>query len=485
MNKIFSILLFLTVLTVVGSLLSLSAAAASNVSDNLTVESVDGGIMIESIDEVSVSTSDEIQSAHSDEASVSGSASLNDEASVSGSASLNDDEISDFDSSDVANIHDGKKSSSSKKLSAGKTNPFKILSYYINERGLSEINLDSDYVFNKNTDSDFKDGIVIGHDLTINGNGHTLDGSRQCRIFKINGNAIKVVFNNINFINGATWDIGGAAILGNCTAVNCTFRNNDFGYVACGGAMYGGCAINCIFEDNNYYRHEAIESQGGAMYGGSAINCIFRHNGAAKGGAVANSYVENCTFEENRAGNWAGAMLGGFAKGCTFIRNDGRMSGGAINYGNAENCTFIENKAGVGSAMADGSAVNCVFMDNIADWGGSAIQWGNATLCIFNNDTIGETAVIVPALVIANAKAGLSFANQLIVNIQDANRNYDGVKIILNVYKDDVLVGTYHALSGDVCILDLDAGVYNVLVSIEGIPEVQYVESTIMISNPA
>lgn len=58
----------------------------------------------------------------------------------------------------------------------------------------STINLENDYRYN--SDVDPLDGIGIDKALTINGNGHTLDGLKTSRIFEINTEAF-VTFNNI------------------------------------------------------------------------------------------------------------------------------------------------------------------------------------------------------------------------------------------------------------------------------------------------
>ena len=304
----------------------------------------------------------------------------------------------DVDDVDVISAPQDKKSTSSKKLSDSKPSSFLYLNHALKNN--ANVVLDEDYAYFCRTDSEFTNGILLDHDITIDGNGHTIDGCRLSRIFKIGSDNVNVVIKNLNLVNGRTRDIGGAAIFGNCTAINCTFQGNDVGYTGFGGAMYGGCAINCTFEGNNIDRERTIEGKGGAMYGGTAKGCIFKNNAAGKGGAVAYCNIENCILEDNKSGNWAGAMLEGYAKNCTFIRNYAPMSGGAMdaegrNICIAEDCTFIENKANVGAAIADGTAIRCVFINNIAvEWGGSAIQWGNATQCTFNNDTVGDTKLL-------------------------------------------------------------------------------------------
>ena len=62
----------------------------------------------------------------------------------------------------------------------------------------SEIRLTNDYTYNKDSDSNFEEGIVIDKALTINGKGHTINGKNK-RIFTVNeGN---VVIKNVIFKN--------------------------------------------------------------------------------------------------------------------------------------------------------------------------------------------------------------------------------------------------------------------------------------------
>ena len=122
------------------------------------------------------------------------------------------------------------------------------------------------------TESHFQKGINITHNVTINGNGHTIDGKNQARIFYVYPDC-NVTFKDIVFINGNATDedeVGGAVLANEsaiCTALNCSFINN-VAYHA--GALYGN-AINCSFINN------AAAYYAGAM-GGNATNCIFINN---------------------------------------------------------------------------------------------------------------------------------------------------------------------------------------------------------------
>ena len=71
--------------------------------------------------------------------------------------------------------------------------------------------LDRDYKFYEEFDSEFIGGIVINKNITIDGNGHTIDGLNLARVFNVTAN--NVTFKNINFVNctgngndaGAIW----------------------------------------------------------------------------------------------------------------------------------------------------------------------------------------------------------------------------------------------------------------------------------------
>ena len=181
----------------------------------------------------------------------------------------------------------------------GTSKTFTELNKKINSNNDSEIYLDSNYTFRRGTDGKYMCGIPINRDVTIYGNGYTLDGNNAARIFRVTNST--VTFKNIIFANGKAmeyeyydYDDGyyyGGAIDGNCTAVNCTFVNNHATY---GGALAYGSAVNCIFNSNSA---RGYDSRGGAMYRGSAVNCTFVNNSAASGRSISGVSAVNCTFD--------------------------------------------------------------------------------------------------------------------------------------------------------------------------------------------
>ena len=252
---------------------------------------------------------------------------------------------------------------------------FNLLSDQIVNGG-DEVNLTQDYVYQTYSDAHFEKGINITRNVTVNGNGHTIDGGNQARIFNVLPE-YSVTFKDIVFINAKA--IGdeeyGGAICGNnegCSAINCTFINNTATY---GGAFVRGNATNCTFINNT------AEEYAGAFGAGNATNCTFINNTAKWGGAIVETYAYNCTFTQNTATN-GGAAGECYAYNCTFTQNTA-TNGGAIYYGNAINCTFTQNTAMEGGAIANATVINSTFTQNIASQYGGAISNGNATNCNF------------------------------------------------------------------------------------------------------
>ena len=213
-----------------------------------------------------------------------------------------------------------------------------------------ELNLTRNYVY-RDDDSDYKEGIVIDKKITINGNGFTINGNNQTRIFNVTSS--NVIFNNICFMNSYSSGSGGAIYGKGSSAVNCTFIGNS---AASGGAIYGrgSSALNCTFIGNS-----ALNQGGGAMSSGSAVNCTFIGNSARYGGAMAGYSAINSTFINNSAWDYGGAFSGkgSSAVNCTFIGNSaGDYGGGAIFSGSAVRCTFVNND------VSGVDCVNCTFI---------------------------------------------------------------------------------------------------------------------------
>lgn len=311
----------------------------------------------------------------------------------------------------------------------------------------STIKLEKNYTF----DTGFnKSGISFENNLTIDGNGYTVNANREGRIFNIGDK--NVIIKNMILINAYAEGDGGAMFGG--TAINCTFINNEAeeGGAICGSSsdvaanaidckfynnkatFYGGAirdcmATNCEFDNNsaelggamsygtaekcNFTNNKAVDF-GGAMHG-SAINCTFINNYAETDGALSGSAI-NCTFINNTAYYYSGAMSGS-AINCTFTNNRVVEKGGAICDGIAEKCIFTNNTAQFyGGAMYGGTAKNCTFINNFARYGGGAIYKGSGVDCTYINNTNGATSIKASSLSTVYNKNGY-----LIITLKDTN----------------------------------------------------------------
>jgi predicted outer membrane repeat protein len=246
------------------------------------------------------------------------------------------------------------------------------------------LNLTNDYYF----DSQY--AIEICNSITIDGQGHTIDGCYLSGIFNIYGE--NVVLKNIRFINSFSQYGAIAIIASNCTIINCTFISNQNengrgGAISCAGD-------NCSLE-----------------------NCSFINNYAKNAGAIfwygISGKVNNCTFINNFANDYGGAICwvenDGLISNCKFINNsvlsDSDEAGGAIFlYANRTmilNCQFAGNNASIGGAIYSGGCggimANSFFIENSASFGGAIIIVGDEFTiqnCNFTDNTADNGGAI-------------------------------------------------------------------------------------------
>lgn len=216
------------------------------------------------------------------------------------------------------------------------------------------------------------------------------------------------------------------------TVINCTFENYD-------GSEYGGVVVDNDLNIYNSVFRNSFDLQGGALSlhgvskNSNVINCTFENNRASTyGGAILCEQkltIHNTDFINNTAGADGGAIyVSGNADNSVFWadfeNNFANNSGGAIyvsesilnslfsgnfnnnqanNYGGAIyakniasstlNGNFKDSSAGLGGALycnISDSTFNGDFEDNYADYGGAV--FGNITDSIFNGDFTGNGA---------------------------------------------------------------------------------------------
>ena len=315
-------------------------------------------------------------------------------------------------------------------------------------------------------------GILIKYDnVTIDGQGYTINALGMSRIFQITAN--NVTIKNINFINGNfTGYIGHDIYIQssyNVSIINCNFNNSfiesisnvnslicifesfninitycDFINNTGAHGIYAGSNSNnvnisyCNFIDNNMTWNSNL---GGAAIlttiNGVEINyCNFTNNLAYSGGAILSNVdygtlniVFNCTFINNTAA-YGGAIRNTFnILNSTFINNKATVTGGVYYLGWAAYSDilyskFINNSAGnYGGVLSMDNSVNrydihnCTFINNSAGNGG-AIYSNRAdaikriTNCTFNNNTATNNG----GAIYMNRRGGYSYSNDCIVN---------------------------------------------------------------------
>ena len=162
--------------------------------------------------------------------------------------------------------------------------------------GAKEIILDEDIITGK--DLYFWGINVDVDDISIDGNGFSIDALSKTPIFKITGN--NVTLKNINFKNGFAVNGGGCIYNEGDSLIieNCTFENNQADY---GGTIYNEGdinIINCNFIKNN--------GSGGIVLSKGIMNfsnCNFENNHVDNHGlfrgADGFSTFENCKFKGN------------------------------------------------------------------------------------------------------------------------------------------------------------------------------------------
>ena len=262
------------------------------------------------------------------------------------------------------------------------------------------VDLTHDYKFNN--ESDDNSGIVIGKDnFVLNGNGRTIDGKNQSRIFNITAN--NVTLSNL-ILTGGNAEKGGAIYTtGLLTLNNVTFIDNYASKNGGAVALYDDVTLNC----NNSKFIDNYAGEGGSaivnakgevnLYNSCITSKVYSKGGQVMGSTGARFYLENITFANTtatyapaiylvgskiriidskfinlKANLTAGAMSireGGelYIRNCEFINTTSSRNAGAIyaditgyNPGNEGNATIIDSK----------------FKDVSSGFGGAYVQLG-------------------------------------------------------------------------------------------------------------
>lgn len=243
----------------------------------------------------------------------------------------------------------------------------------------NELNLTKNYTYNTDTDNNLESGILISKNITINGNGFTINGNNSARALNIINSTI--LLNNIKFINcKAPNDEYGGAILCENTKLaifNSSFINNT---ASRGSIIY--------FKNSN---STTILSE--------FINNIATNEGGLFYQDCDNSFINLSKFELNEANS--GSSIAYYNKyknnGSLVINNSNftKMKANAIylyycRNSYISNLIFENNTSVFGSIDIRHSEfnklINLTFKNNIAKDQGGAI-----TIVTSNNNTISNS----------------------------------------------------------------------------------------------
>ncbi|WP_296884451.1 C1 family peptidase [uncultured Methanobrevibacter sp.] len=299
------------------------------------------------------------------------------------------------------------------------------------DKSTDTFEITQDYAYSQTDDGNYTKGVYVNKtNFVINGNGHTIDGQNESRLFRvdgtnvtvndlviINGNAEygggilslgkNIIFNNITFKNDyASNRGGGLAAVKTVTINNSTFIDNA---APEGNAIYGeGTIINIegsYFESTNTLQKAMVYGYLSAI---SINNSIFANSTSKSATAIYNdrkTYITNSQFINLNATMSAGAIAikeldEVFIENCSFINVTSSKNAGAVSidtagflYNNTgisliKNCEFLNCSSEFGGALiilgGNGIILQSTFKDNRAVYDGGAIYLSNGKYIIGN-----------------------------------------------------------------------------------------------------
>jgi predicted outer membrane repeat protein len=257
----------------------------------------------------------------------------------------------------------------------------------------NDLTLEYNFTYIEEIDGDaLKDGVVIDHNIDIDGKGHAIDGADLARIFNV-ASDVALTLNNVTLTNGAAAR-GGAINMNSMSSLVAnytTFANNNAtaDMYAQGGAILVGAKSsldlnNCIFE-NNQANISTYSSYGGAIYVQSGCNVSivssnFTNNAAIRAGsAIYFASNNNVTISDSKFRGNSGNNV--FTDGgAIYISSSCIMS--------IEGSEFINNMAKNGAAIYMAIGVKDVEIKDTDFIGNNATNEGGAIYIVTDYNSI-------------------------------------------------------------------------------------------------
>uniref|UniRef100_UPI00386F905A right-handed parallel beta-helix repeat-containing protein n=1 Tax=Methanobrevibacter sp. TaxID=66852 RepID=UPI00386F905A len=253
----------------------------------------------------------------------------------------------------VSIFYNGALISSLKITHAGEYDSLTLLKHEISKAS-NEINLTHDYKFYSSLDD--RNAITVDKDLTINGNGYTIDGCKGVNgIFNFAGGR-NITVKNLNIINVKETAIRGMSS-GNdqITFINCTFENTGEAINSNKITFISGCEFENI--KATAVKLYSTQSTANIIDNSTFENCNSKNDGGA-GYINSKTVITNSKFKNNYASNGGGLYIDAencAVDNCEFIGNEADYVAGGAYFSSANcnltNSAFINNSAASNAAF--------------------------------------------------------------------------------------------------------------------------------------
>ncbi|MEE3489431.1 MAG: right-handed parallel beta-helix repeat-containing protein [Methanobrevibacter sp.] len=352
----------------------------------------------------------------------------------------------------VSIFYNGALISSLKITHAGEYDSLTLLKHEISKAS-NEIKLTHDYKFYSSLDD--RNAIIVDKDLTINGNGYTIDGCNGVNgIFNFAGGR-NITVKNLNIVNVKETAISGMSS-GNdqITFINCTFENTGEAINSNKITFISGCEFENIKStavklystqstaniiDKSTFENCKSKNDGGAGYINSKtviINSKFINNYASNGGGLyidaENCAVDNCEFIGNEADYVAG--------GAYFSSANCNLTNSAfINNSAASNAAFylkttpgtVENNTESNSTITSNSFTH---LNEIMAQTGNVLILENDYKFKSKEDMDVASGIIINKNLIINGNGhtidGADYASILIIDEETANVTFNNINFV-------------------------------------------------------